>query len=101
VELADAERRLEGWQRAADRVASPTPRDYELRNQLTVARLVTLAARERAESRGVHFRDDFPHSDEAHWRADLELKRTPSGEIEIRRTPIPRPAAAGRDSVRS
>lgn len=39
----------------------------ELRNMLTVARLVTLAASLREESRGAHFRSDFPEAREE-WR---------------------------------
>jgi L-aspartate oxidase len=34
---------------------------WELQNLLTVARLMVDAARKRQESRGVHFRSDFPH----------------------------------------
>jgi L-aspartate oxidase len=34
----------------------------EARNLLLVARLVTLAALDREESRGAHYREDFPHS---------------------------------------
>lgn len=39
----------------------------ELRNSLLVARLVALAALRREESRGAHFRHDFPHALEP-WR---------------------------------
>jgi L-aspartate oxidase len=89
LELVEADRRLESWQRGADRVARAAPREFELRNQLAIARLITLAARERAESRGVHYRSDFPERDDAQWRADLELQRSRAGEVEIRRVPIP------------
>ena len=40
---------------------------WELQNMLTIARLMIHAARERAESRGVHFRSDFPRRDDEHW----------------------------------
>jgi L-aspartate oxidase len=36
------------------------PQGWELQNMLTVARLVVMSARQREESRGVHFRRDFP-----------------------------------------
>jgi L-aspartate oxidase len=37
-------------------------------NLLTVARLIARAALRREESRGGHFRADFPARDDAHWR---------------------------------
>jgi L-aspartate oxidase len=88
LDLAEADRRLEAWQNGADRVARAAPRDWELRNQLTVARLITLAARERAETRGVHFRSDFTKRDDAQWRVDLDVRRRPDGEFEMERAPV-------------
>ncbi len=38
------------------------------RNFLSVATLVARAALWRKESRGGHFRDDFPHQDDEHWQ---------------------------------
>jgi L-aspartate oxidase len=40
---------------------------WELQNLLTVARLMLAAAIERDESRGTHFRSDFPSRDDARW----------------------------------
>jgi L-aspartate oxidase len=40
---------------------------WELQNLLTIARLMIGAAQQREESRGVHFRSDFPRRDDAHW----------------------------------
>jgi L-aspartate oxidase len=40
---------------------------WELQNLLTVARLMIDAALRREESRGTHFRGDFPQADDAHW----------------------------------
>jgi len=37
-------------------------------NLLTVARLIARAALRREESRGGHFRDDFPRRDDRHWK---------------------------------
>ncbi|MFQ3592476.1 MAG: L-aspartate oxidase [Gemmataceae bacterium] len=45
---------------------------WELQNMLTAARLMIWAARTREESRGVHFRSDFPHRDDIHWQRHLE-----------------------------
>ena len=40
-------------------------------NLITVARLMTLAALRREESRGAHFRADFPERDDLHWGVHL------------------------------
>ncbi|MDI6733450.1 MAG: hypothetical protein QME16_05990 [Planctomycetota bacterium] len=37
-----------------------TPEGWEIQNMLTLARLITLSALKRKESRGVHYRTDFP-----------------------------------------
>ena len=37
-------------------------------NLLTVARLIATAALWREESRGGHFREDFPERDDLRWR---------------------------------
>ena len=41
---------------------------WELQNMLTIARLMIGSALEREESRGVHFRSDFPERDDVHWQ---------------------------------
>jgi L-aspartate oxidase len=40
---------------------------WELQNLLTVARLMIDGATRREESRGTHFRSDFPNRDDARW----------------------------------
>jgi succinate dehydrogenase / fumarate reductase flavoprotein subunit/fumarate reductase flavoprotein subunit len=47
----------------------------DLRNLLQVAELVTRSALERRESRGAHYRSDFPESDDAHWLRNVYLRR--------------------------
>jgi len=58
--LTDAADTLAAWQKS---LSQPTDRpSYELNNLVLTGRLVTEAALIREESRGVHFRSDFPHS---------------------------------------
>src|SRR5690606_39163597 len=64
--LAEAALTLALWQRS---MARPTDRPtHELANLLTVARLVTEAALIRTESRGAHYRSDFPEPSDAWLR---------------------------------
>jgi L-aspartate oxidase len=44
---------------------------WELQNLLTIAQLMIDAALQREESRGVHFRADFPQVDDARWRRHI------------------------------
>jgi L-aspartate oxidase len=44
---------------------------WELQNLLTVARLMIGSALERDESRGTHYRSDFPARDDAHWQRHI------------------------------
>ncbi len=48
---------------------------WELQNILTVGLQMALAAQTRHESRGVHFRSDFPLPDNLQWRKHLIIKR--------------------------
>jgi L-aspartate oxidase len=48
---------------------------WELQNLLTVARLMIDAATKREESRGTHYRRDFPTRDDAHWRRHVVSPR--------------------------
>ena len=48
---------------------------WTIQNMLTVAKLVIHAARERCESRGVHFRTDYPNRDDERWKRHLTIQR--------------------------
>ncbi|MGH9327701.1 MAG: fumarate reductase/succinate dehydrogenase flavoprotein subunit [Terriglobia bacterium] len=65
-----------GWHTACD-----------LRNLLTIAEAVARAALERKESRGAHFRDDFPAKDEALGRQNIIIRKGTDGEMQVQRTP--------------
>jgi L-aspartate oxidase len=69
--LASAERDVAFWCRYALNSVFRTQAGWELQNLLTVARLMIDAAARRRESRGVHFRSDFPRRDDAEWQRHL------------------------------
>jgi L-aspartate oxidase len=66
--LTEAVRQLDGawcWLRAQP--AASTPEQVKLASVITVGRLMARAALRREESRGGHFRADFPARDDARW----------------------------------
>jgi L-aspartate oxidase len=66
--LTEAVRQLDGawcWLRAQPTPA--TPEQVKLASVITVGRLMARAALRREESRGGHFRADFPGRDDARW----------------------------------
>ena len=67
-----------GWHTALD-----------LQNLLTVSEIVARAALERKESRGGHFRDDFPEKDPSYGKFNIVIRRGANGEMQVTREPIP------------
>jgi len=51
------------------------PQGWQLQNMLTVARLVAMSARQREESRGVHYRADFPETS-PDWARHIVISNT-------------------------
>jgi L-aspartate oxidase len=66
--LTEAARTIDQWQRYALAQQFDHPEGWELQNMLTVARVLIAAALRREESRGVHFRSDFPQQDDNRWK---------------------------------
>ena len=69
--LAPLVDRLTAWREAVSRARSAAPSDRELRrvaSLVTVGLLIARAALRREESRGGHFREDFPQRDDIHWQ---------------------------------
>ncbi len=66
-----------GWHTALD-----------LDNLLTVSQAVTLSAIERKESRGGHFRDDFPDKNPEYSKFNTVLHKGADGQMQLRREPV-------------
>ncbi len=66
-----------GWHTALD-----------LANLLTVSEAVTRAAIDRRESRGGHFREDYPDKDPAAATFNIVIRKGPGGEMQLSREPI-------------
>jgi succinate dehydrogenase / fumarate reductase, flavoprotein subunit len=96
-EMLSALQQVRDLQAASEQVGVSGNREYnagwhtalDLRNLLTVSEIVALAALERKESRGGHFRDDYPAKDEAYGKFNIVAKQGPRGEVELKREPIP------------
>jgi L-aspartate oxidase len=69
--LEEAARDVAFWCRYALTREFESRPGWELQNLLTIARLMIDSALQRQESRGVHFRSDFPRHDDAHWARHL------------------------------
>ena len=75
--LAAAEEQLRDWLARAP--AGATRRRHEYRSALALGLLLTVAARARTESRGAHFREDFPESGDA-WRHRVVIYQEKNGD---------------------
>jgi succinate dehydrogenase / fumarate reductase flavoprotein subunit len=84
------------WERSG-KVAVQGHREYnpgwhtaiDLKSLLTVSEAITRAAIERKESRGGHFRDDFPGKDAAEGKVSIVVRKGADGSMQVLREPIP------------
>jgi succinate dehydrogenase / fumarate reductase, flavoprotein subunit len=67
-----------GWHTALD-----------LANLLTVSEAITRSGIERKESRGAHFREDYPDKAAEFAKVNIVTKQQPDGSMHLRREPIP------------
>ncbi len=77
-----------GWHTAVD-----------LTNLLTVSEAVTRCALERRESRGGHFRDDFPDKAAEFGTINFVVRQGSDGSMQVSRVPIPEMPAALRQVI--
>jgi succinate dehydrogenase flavoprotein subunit len=96
-EMKEALSRVEKYKERAARVGVSGHREYnggwhtalDLFNLLTVAETITLSALERKESRGGHFREDYPNKVAEFGNVTVMVKRNAAGGIDVSRVPIP------------
>lgn len=50
-----------------------TPKLLELRNTVTIAKLIVICALKRHESRGLHFTTDYPGQNDRFWKRDTKI----------------------------
>jgi succinate dehydrogenase / fumarate reductase flavoprotein subunit len=89
--------RIREMEAASERVSVYGNREYnagwhtalDLHNLLTVSEIVTRAALERKESRGAHFRDDYPSKDEEAGKFNILARKGADGAVQLTREPIP------------
>jgi succinate dehydrogenase / fumarate reductase, flavoprotein subunit len=97
AEMRDALARLGDLNARAAKVGVAGHREYhmgwhtalDLRNLLTVSEAVTRSAIERTESRGGHFRDDFPSQSVEWGKVNVQTSRQSDGTMKVSRLPIP------------
>jgi L-aspartate oxidase len=71
--LIEAQEIIRFWQRYVMDKVFESPADWECQNMLTVCLLMARSAEMRRESRGVHFRSDFPETDNKHLKKHIEI----------------------------
>ena len=96
-EMKEAHSRLQGYKERWSRVGVSGHREYnggwhtaiDLLNLLNVAEAIALSAIERRESRGGHFREDYPDKVAEFGTFNIMVKQAPGGGIQVSRLPLP------------
>jgi succinate dehydrogenase / fumarate reductase flavoprotein subunit/fumarate reductase flavoprotein subunit len=87
---------LDEMDERASRALVPPLREYNLawqewlnvQNILTVARLACWSALARRESRGSHYRSDYPDTDNREWLCNILVRRGPNGAPQVWREEV-------------
>jgi succinate dehydrogenase / fumarate reductase flavoprotein subunit len=100
-EMREAREKLHALRARADRAGIGGHREYntgwhtaiDLHNLLTVSEAIAIAAVERKESRGAHFREDYPDKSAEFGTFNHVIQKGANGDMTISRVPIaPLPA---------
>ena len=62
--------------------------NWEATNLVTVASVLATVAQLREETRGSHWRDDFPDRDDEHWRVHLDVSLDGDGTLQTDFAPL-------------
>ena len=73
--LIEAQDIITFWQRYVMDKVFDSYAGWECQNMLTVCQLMAWSANTRQESRGVHFRLDFPTTNDEHFKKHIEVMR--------------------------
>ena len=95
-EMQDAVKELASLKERATRAGVTGHREYnpgwhtaiDLKNLLTVSEAIARSAIERKESRGGHFREDFPDKNPEYATFNIVTRRRPDGSMEVLRVPL-------------
>src|SRR5688500_2354895 len=96
-EMQEAVKRLAAFRERASRVGVEGHREFnsgwhtciDLRNLLDCSELIAVSAIERKESRGGHFREDYPDKEAEFGTFNLGLRRQGDGTMKVTRIPLP------------
>jgi succinate dehydrogenase / fumarate reductase flavoprotein subunit len=96
-EMLQALDRIRELKIASERVGVDGNRQYnagwhtalDLYHLLTVSEIVARAALDRKESRGAHFRDDFPEKDNLFGAFNIVVRKGADGTMQFSREPLP------------
>jgi L-aspartate oxidase len=81
--LTEAQEIIRFWQRYVMDKIFDSPQGWQCQNMLTTSLLMAQAAQSRKESRGVHFRRDFPDTDDKNFKKHIEINRGKQPELLI------------------